>query len=200
MLYEAEIITTDSEGNTARALHSTLAIRRFTVRGRSLYLNSKRWVLRGIYDHGPVADVEAWRRFAPARVTRKDRLDITSQAAVQGLMIVHRVRTFQLAQPPAVAMLLFAKGMQLTDGLKSTAPNLLFAQEIAGAEELSPHADVAWMQVTGLADFAARAADISIPIIAERRYGGTSLAEARAAIDQLQADLAPLGQFAGYVV
>ena len=56
------------------------------------------------------------------------------------------------------------------------------------------------MNVGSVDEFAEHSRDITLPIIAVRRYHGSSLAEARAAIDTLQADLAPIGQFAGYVV
>ena len=56
------------------------------------------------------------------------------------------------------------------------------------------------MDASDIVRFAEQVTNLYRPIIAERRYRGTSLLEARAAIDTLQADLAPIGQFAGYVV
>ena len=62
-------------------------------------------------------------------------------------------------------------------------------------------ADVSLISMTQHLDMLrAMAERVDLPIVAVRRGRFASLAEARAGCDQLQADLAPLGQFAGYVV
>lgn len=207
MLYFAEIIDSPPAGEPKR-YRSTLAIRRFDARGRSLFLNGKRWLMRGIYDYGPVADVPTWREHASVRVIRRHNSSVMAPAAELGLMVVYRLSarsekpeaTVHSVLSPAVAMVLVPRGMEISQNIRLLAPNLLLAQEISAAHELQPWAHVAWMRVEGATEFAHRGASIKIPIIAERRYRGGSLAEARAAIDTLQADLAPIGQFAGYVV
>lgn len=185
-----------------------LGIRHFVAHGKNLFLNTRRYVIRGIYDHGPVAEVGVWRQYAQVRVVRNPRPAVIASADREGLMVVYRLRK-GLVKPAATlghissastAMVVVPREISLPSNARSLATNLLLAQEVSRLEELQPWAHAAWMQVDNLTDFASRSSDLPVPIIAERRYHGTSLAEARAAIDQLQADLAPIGQFAGYVV
>jgi hypothetical protein len=208
MLYHAEIKATLGNGEV-RLHRGKLAIRRLSPRGKSLFLNGKRWVMRGIFDYGPAADVATWRQYASVRVVRRSNSAVFHAAAELGLMVVDDVSSRSadlgreirlMIEEPAIVMALLQPGASPPDDVASTAPNLLLAQRVSTAAEVQPWAHAAWIKLEDMPDFALHASSINIPIIVERRYCGTSLAEARAAIDTLQADLAPIGQFAGYVV
>jgi hypothetical protein len=202
MLYTAEFTDGDLEYSLGK-----LAIRRLAPRGKSLYLNGKRWVIRGIFDWGPVADSSIWRQHAAVRVVRRLDERLLTEAAEQGVLIVEQLmaRKFNGAlrytgQFPALGMVLFPDGLTPSADAQEQAPNLLLAQRISHPSELGAWANVAWMEAEAIQQFPNLISTIPVPIIAERRYRGDSLAEGRAAIDTLQADLAPIGQFAGYVV
>jgi len=202
MLYTAEF----TDGELKYDLGG-LAIRRFAARGNSLYLNGKRWVIRGIFDWGPVADSATWRQHATVRVVRRLDETLLSEAAKQGVLIIEQLMARKFhgelshrGRFPALAMALFPEGLAPPADAREQAPNLLLAQRISHPSELGAWAHVAWMEAEAIQQFPNLISTIPVPIIAVRRYRGDSLAAARAAIDTLQADLAPIGQFAGYVV
>jgi len=202
MLYTAAFTDGELEYNLGK-----LAIRRFAPRGNNLYLNGKRWVIRGIFDWGPVADSSTWRQHAAVRVVRRLNESLLSEAAEKGVLIIEQLMARKFngalhyrAQFPALGMVVFPDGLAPPADAREQAPNLLLAQRISHPSELGAWAHAAWMEAEAIQQFPNLISTIPVPIIIEHRYRGTSLAEARAAIDTLQADLAPIGQFAGYVV
>jgi len=108
-----------------------------------------------------------------------------------------------LTQWPAVAIVILPNDCHFEKEVRAAAPNLLFAQRI-DPEESSTLAD--WTQVifcdaTDAKSVAAFAKSWPLPVVAERRLKGDyTLIEARRECDHLQRDLAPFGDFAGYVV
>ena len=84
-----------------------------------------------------------------------------------------------------------------------SCPNLLLAQSIGPDQQrnMQPWADLAIVAAEDPGEFAQIAQRLTLPVIAQRRiHDPLPLAEARAACDALQRDLAPVGQFAGYIV
>jgi hypothetical protein len=112
-------------------------------------------------------------------------------------------RLRQLAHFPAVAIAAI-RGSLPRDFKKShVAPNLLLAQvrEAGDATDLPPWADLLMASADDPQAISSLAASAEIPVIAERRLNApVDIASARAACDTLQRDLAPFGQFAGYIV
>jgi hypothetical protein len=211
MLYAAEM---DAAYKRGEEIHywGHFAFRHFSVRGKDLYLNGKRWVLRAAYDHasGPTAEIPEWKQYFTARVAvwRGDRV-LFAEASRLGMVIVaeqivkpddpsHACR--EMSGQPSIAIVLMLPGEMPPPNAREEFPSILLAQRVQHADTLANWANLAWIEVGTVDEFARQAADINIPIVAVRRYRGTSLAEARTAIDTLQADLAPIGQFAGYVV
>jgi hypothetical protein len=187
-------------------LTQSFGIRRFGVRRHHLYLNGKRTVVRGVFDEHYSANAAMWRGLAAVRVLQHLDSDLLCDASREGILSVVRfdekTTSFPLRAIAAhVSTPLVVLPAQAVFGSeqRGEVPNLLVAQRM---ESLPPHpwANVAWIEFSALDDFAARIAGLTLPIIAVRRGNFTSLAEARIAIDTLQADMAPIGQFAGYVV
>ena len=96
------------------------------------------------------------------------------------------------------------RGRLPAEFLKSAiAPNLLLAQRIGPGDTPAIYewAELAVITAESLDHFASVSNTLAVPILAERRLAVPQpIASARAECDTLQRDLAPLGQFAGYIV
>jgi hypothetical protein len=192
--------------------HDCFGIRRFGARAQSFYLDGKRWVVRGIFDEGHTSDPEDWRAIGAARVLRSisaipGQHEILAEATRRGVMVIVRLgdktTSFPLqtiASYVCSPIVVLPEDACLMHDHRQAAPNLVFAQRLEHRAGAAEWADAIWLEFTRIEDFQGRIDRIELPIIAVRRGTFSSLAEARAAIDQLQADLAPIGQFAGYVV
>ena len=200
----------DPLGQVPPLHRSAFGIRQFGPRGSSLLLDARLWVPRGIHGDQATESLEVWREQAAVRVTQRFDAALFAEASRTGVMIVYEATSgsvdeissllVELADFAAVAMVLFPSGIHLPDAVRKVAPNVVLAQRVDRREELSSWAQVAWASAANPDQLAQLATELSLPIIVERRYLGDSLAAARAACDELQAELAPLGQFAGYVV
>jgi hypothetical protein len=140
-------------------------------------------------------------------------LDLLVEASRRGIYLIVNLDAAQvdiatalkqLARWPAVMMAIIHGGESLDRSLTQVAPNILLAQRVAGAD-LTTTALAPWASLV-VADVSADATTLpppsfSAPVIVQRTLGAqVSAAEARAACDQLQRDLASSGQFAGYLV
>jgi hypothetical protein len=189
-----------------------LGLRRLGVRGRELFLDGKRWVLRGVSASSTTAGLaREWHDGLSALVVSSPTEELLAEAAQWGALVAVELRpaessvtqVVKLARCPAAAIAVIHG--ELPDGFHKSAfaPNLLLGQPIAvsGAPSIAPWAEVAIVEVHDQGSFAAVAARLELPVIAQRRLPAPlPFAAARAACDALQRDLAPLGQFAGYVV
>jgi hypothetical protein len=190
-----------------------IGLRSLGVRGHSLFLNGKRWVLRGVSTAGTTARVPSdWHEIQAACCCDDSRPgDLLEASGCGTLTLVHvparggpvipRLR--QLARFPAAAIAVIDAPLPPDFRKSQVAPNLILAQGISPdhrwprepwTEVLVVQADEPeWIAEAGTLD--------EVPIIAARYLRSpVDLATARAACDTLQRDLAPLGQFAGYVV
>jgi len=190
-----------------------IGLRALGVRGRNLFLNGKRWVLRGVSKFATTAtSTRDWHE-AQAAYNNDDSKpgDLIEASACGTLGVVHLAecsgavvpRMRQLALFPSVGIVVIDDPLPLDFRKSQVAPNLILAQWIspecywnrqAWAEMLVVCADEP--------ELVAEATTFGeIPIFAARYLQPpVDLAAARAACDTLQRDLAPLGQFAGYVV
>ena len=189
-----------------------LGIRRWGTIGRSLYLDAKRWVPRGVHRDAPTAADLAAAREASAALyvaTADDALCLAaSQLGVPlfvdlrgAAQIVEEIR--RLGQWPAVFAILLDPTFPCGDELRAAARNTLFAARIDGpASTQVPSWAQAIVCTAEKGDGLPPAARQSnVPLIVVRRLPvATSIGEARAACDRLQFDLAPRGDFAGYFV
>ncbi len=109
----------------------------------------------------------------------------------------------RLAQWPAVGIVLLGGDAAAPNDLRSSVQNLLLAQSVTAVELLSlvPWAQLAFIEVNQLREFANKTADVTLPMVVVRRLAEPATIEAaRAGCDALQHDLAFAGDFAGYVV
>ena len=118
---------------------------------------------------------------------------------------------YRLSHWPAVPIALLPAGATLPADIHDTAHNLLLAQYFPATSllEPAPWAQAAFVEVPGATaglsssgpEFAHKTAGCCLPIVAVRPAANTqSIEQARADCDTLQSDLAPFGDFAGYIV
>lgn len=193
-------------GQTAERFSRTIAIRPLGVRGVHLYWESKRWVLRGVCrESARETDLSAWRQAGAAMVVSRPEDALCEQATQRGVLLVARLsgseneliqESRRLAKWGAVAMVLLDEGARLTDAVRFSAPNLLFLETGTKRSGSAP----ALLAVPISETPAPHVASGGMPMVAMRTLPAPEdLAEARAACDRLQRDLAP-GDWAGYIV
>jgi glycosyl hydrolase family 2 len=190
-----------------------LGFRSLGIRGQHFALAGKRWVLRAVGTHTTTDHLpRAWHDATAALLAHQTTDELLAEAAQWGAFVVADIvesaqsavdRIRALACCPAVAMVvmrhLLPPGFRQSD----VAPNLLLGQAIEPREvqAILPWAQFAFVPALEPALFARNCSQIMIPIVAVRPLAAAlPIAEARAACDVLQRDLAPIGQFAGYVV
>jgi hypothetical protein len=194
-----------------------IGLRSLGVRGKSLFLNGKRWVLRGVSPYSTSARTpQEWHNVQATYHNDDDDsklIDLGEASECGTLAVIHvpefvrsvvpRIR--RLAEFPAVAIVVIEDPLPPNFHKLQVAPNLILAQWITPDCHWPPQS---WAELLVVCadeqDLIAETLALGeFPIIAERRevFGPElDLATARAACDALQRDLAPLGQFAGYVV
>ena len=190
-----------------------IGIGRLGARDRSLYVDGRRWVLRGAErEQVEAADLAAWREASLALVAADPAPDLCQTASEVGVPIVARLpqtgdllidRLRQLAPWAAVGMAIVQDESLEASVVRQAVPNLLLAQCVAPASplRLKSWAQIAICEVGGIDDFACRTRDCAVPVVAYRRLPNRrEPAAARAVCDQLQRDLAPLQDVAGYIV
>ncbi len=188
-----------------------LGFRSLGVRGRNFALEGKRFVLRGVPTASTTTALpRAWHEAAAAYVAADADPTALEEASQWGsLAVVHVAesgdravtRLRELAKYPSVGLAVVLGDLPTGFKRSEVAPNLLLANFINGDGPfyVAPWADVQFVHADP--DLLTAAGRIDKPIVATRYLDRPlDLAEARAACDVLQRDLAPLGQFAGYVV
>jgi hypothetical protein len=156
------------------------------------------------------ADLGAFREHGAALLAPAAQLtdQLLATASELGVLVIAelssqddcRQELSRLSRHAAVAMVLLAADMPLRPAASSST---LLVRWLVQGEREPPPDDVraALAQVHDVATFANWAGGLSRAVIAYRPLVETSdLATARAACDRLQRDLAPYGQFAGYIV
>lgn len=214
-LYEVRLSLRDNRGEVME-VNRTFGLRRLVAHGRNLRLQGERVVLRGAErERLDATDLQQARAAEMALAVPVALRPDFAAASAQGVLLAvdagsHRGGLSELFDDltwsPAVGLLLLDE-VQLADhrGTLARLTNLLIAHCIsadAGPETIV--ADGMDAVVVGLqADERPPAwlADLAKPVIA-RRPGGVyaNLQTARAACDQLQAELAPQFNLAGYFV
>jgi hypothetical protein len=108
----------------------------------------------------------------------------------------------RLSRWVAVAIAVIDCSDPLDESIEFAAPNVLLGRPFNDSDTTIPGwAKLVFAEVTSPQGFARRIAGMEQPVIAMRRSEGpTDLVEARMACDQLQRDLAPFGDFAGYMI
>jgi hypothetical protein len=204
LLRGSEIIATENREIGLRALG---------VRDRNLFLEGKRWVLRGVTVSSAIATLpRAWHETSAAYVAEQAGHEQLAEASQFGAIVVVRVDGVdehiapalrRLALHPAVALAVIENQLPGNFQHAAIAPNLLLAQRLENGATFTPQpwAHAIWADADDTRALKTLLRAIDRPIIAVRRLTSPlPLDQARAACDLLQRDLAPIGQFAGYIV
>jgi hypothetical protein len=182
------------------------------VRGESLYLDGQRWVLRGVCrERADAEDLAAARAADAALVVSAADDEYCLAASRQGVPLVvilpgrgaeltDEIR--RLGKWPAVFLVVLESEQPADFDPRPLARNLLFA--VRHQADKPPGSwswgHVLWCEIDR-EQVPARCSGLPRPIIAVRRLQNyTEIPTARSACDRLQLELAPLGDFAGYVV
>lgn len=195
----------------------TIGLKRFGTRSRSWYFNGERWVLRGVSrSNDSDTPWSEWRAASAVCVCESISEEAGKQASAAGVPLVawlgramdeqpsRLVEVRRLARIPAVLAVIvpwpWPKSEDVEECRRAGIGIWWIAETQTGSESprwadaLLVHAEQA-MSADAIPD--AR----SLPIVAFRPLTTSgSIERARAACDELQRDLAPRGDFAGYVV
>jgi hypothetical protein len=220
-LYHVQAEARDGERGIAQA-DRTLGIRPLGVAGRRFRLAGKGWTLRAIHrdlvGQDDADELAAWRELGAAMIARSPADELCRQASQQGVLLVADCRSGdevaeirRLAQWPAVGMMMLSGQASSeydlrTDEPRGLARNVLFVQEVTRevVPQLLPEGQrspARWAHCL-MAD--ADGGDLlgsagwTLPALAARRIKAPlPLADARAACDALQAELAVRTEIAG---
>lgn len=180
-----------------------IGLRPLGISGKIFTWEGKPWVLRAISRGSAMnQDVSAWRDHSAVLRVDDPTCDKELQdASERGTMIYVTLNESdnlsadevvdtlkRLSRYPAVAF--FDSPWNIGESLQRAAPNVLLVR-----------GDQSSRVVCADAAQAKRLKEWQMPVLMHRLLSQpTALSEARAACDKLQADLAPIGQFAGYIV
>ena len=189
-----------------------IGLRWLGTSGRRLKLEARPWVLRGVRTTSAVETLPRhWHAARAGFIAPAAADEALAEASQWGALAVVEVAgdtdrlaaaLGRLARFPAVAIALIDGPPGAGVHPPVTAPNLLLAQRIRNASDpVAPWARLLWVDARQEELLAGLAASSQLPIVAERALSERlPLEQARAACDALQRDLAPIGQFAAYVV
>lgn len=218
MLYTVEVEL--RRGGTAiAAAERSLGFRGVGRRGRSLFRQGRRWVPRGMsvasVSGDAVDDLADWREASAVMFVERPSDAICQRASEIGVWLIAAVdrgadaavaELSRIARHSAVFLAVLPSGIQATAALRMAAPNLLLAERLdissmSEPHEPSPHADCVFADAADVEAFAAAVGRCTLPVIAHRPLAAPQpIAVARRACDDLQRDLASVGDFTGYVV
>ena len=209
-IYDVTVNLSRGHEVIATATHQ-LGLRALGAEGRNLVLEGKHFVLRGVSDSSTTSTLlRDWRAAGAAYVTSQPSDELLEEASQGGAWTVVELpqsgkddvaSLARLARYPAAAVAIIRGNLPEDFAHQTIAPNVLLAQHVENpSEKVLP-----WTQIVAapaddvlLREMRAR---LDLPLIAIRKLNSPlSIAEARAACDALQRELAPIGQFAGYIV
>ena len=189
----------------------SVGLRALGVRDRRIHFEGKNWVLRGVTASASIARHPADWHSASAAYVAEHNIERFVEASELGVLAIAYVdadgdiplQLRQLALHPAaaIAVIRVPPGKQFK--LTGIAPNIILAQTLPafGAFEPQGWAQAIWAETADANTLTQLQTMFEFPIIAVRPLTTPQpLTAARAACDELQRDLAALGQFAGYVV
>jgi hypothetical protein len=216
-LYRAQIrVHGGSEvAETARIV----GIRRLGVRGRSLFFDGKRFVLRAIECKMQNAELKSFleqnhdflRQTWTALILQNPGDEVCEFASRRGILMVAELQVtddlvlhslHRLARWPAVGIAMIMGHDAISANRFGNISTLLLAQFITAEQQLThaPWADLLFVEASESADFHDKTAGLGLPVVAVRRRSAADhIEQARVECDILQSDLAPFGDFAGYV-
>lgn len=211
-LYDVDIQTQLGEVPHAR-LTRQLGICPLGTRGRHLHLDGRRWVVRAVSvgDASPHF-LEACRQTSTALVVENPPDELLAAASRQGILLLVRCAGAQqqvraslarYIEFAAVRFVILDEAISTELASFAARHRVLLARQVQTPSDCSTpcRADALMMEASQLASCGAVVSHTDIPILVWRaaRPSDNVLA-LRAACDRLQRDLAPTGDFAGYIV
>jgi hypothetical protein len=206
-LYEATLQLRSGGQGIAQASR-TLGIRPLGIRGASFFYAGKRWVLRGAKATPSATDVQSWHDAEAAMWISVATDAVCRGASNTGVLLVVNadqveIEIKMLAQYAAVGMIV-ADGSRLSTVFSQlpSNSNCILLQDISKDPKVpvDPRAQAVIVEASYLLATDSAWKQIQLPVVAYRDAGSLAADEIRSACDQLQADLAPVGDFAGYFV
>jgi hypothetical protein len=211
-LYQATVTLRCGERELA-TIERPVGLQRFCVSGTDLRLDGRRSVIRGVrratFDDRPH---EQWREASAAMVVDDPGESLCEQCSRDGVLLIAVVRASKpeviakelarLGNWPAVGVAVLGSDVQIDGEVAVLAGNMLLAQRLEGLGpiRLAPWAKLAFCEV-GVQNRLPTGVEHNVPVLAFRAAADlATVSDARAACDQLQRDLAPAGDFAGYLV
>jgi hypothetical protein len=206
-VYRAEVELRRENQSLAR-VERLFGIRPLGAAGRQLIYAGKGWVLRGVSANELTSIELRQSHDGDTALLVRNPDDARCEAASRiGVLLVVDLdeldicQVRRLARWPAVGAIALRQANESV--LKQVSHNVILAQRFAPSEPIRPtswaQAVICELSTTG--EYSSRLSDCSLPMIIHRPAGALeSVAAGRAACDRLQRDLAPIGQFAGYIV
>jgi hypothetical protein len=193
-------------GRVVARTERLFGMRRLTTRPHRFLSDGKNWVLRAVAaDELPAAELAEWHDAETAMCVRNPSDALCDAASRVGVLVVAELgkadvgELARLRRWPAVGIVVVAANAELD----LPAGGVVRAQRLPARQ---PPVPAAWARAA-IVDVSAgepqdsHFAEWRLPVIAIRPAGQSpSVADGRRQCDRLQADLAPLGQFAGYIV
>ncbi len=229
MVYEVAVQVTGESGKLLFEAKRSLGLRPLGPRGKDLLLDGRRWVMRGArakHIEGALEsgndtsadEIDAWREAHAICVVNNPSDAFCAAASRRGVMLVVMLdaedrnqaegQLRRLARWPAVGIVALPSKSPVEETIRQAAPNALLAEFVQAGDEsvTTDHNVAAWADVVlcegGAAAIGQLSLDRTIPLLGLRSSDQTyaDVAEARAACDSFQAELAPFGDFAGYLL
>jgi hypothetical protein len=208
--YQVELeLSAGSE--VVQTIRRTWGMRHLGCRGRSFYWANRRWVLRGMAGSVvPAVAVHHWRELSAVMVVECPDDELCRETTVGGVVLAAAMSSTdgaitaqlrRLAQWPSVALAILDVPARIAveEGpqWRHAAPNLLLAARLNRDESDLPQ----WARLAVVDESHPAVEYVAAPlIVSRRRHPFASIDEARAACDGLQRDMAPRGDFAGYLI
>lgn len=188
-------------------------IRPLGTRGRNLVFSGKRWVLRGATRLGmPDEELTQWHAVELAALLQTTTQAVVEKASNLGVMTACFTGGSEAnmtgacrwaSRHPSIALVVVnSTEAQATKALP-TIGNLLRATFVSLDEPLQANAwtDLVIGEVGDAATFVEKYRECPVPVIASRlNHALQSPEDIRSGCDRLQRDLAPFGDYAGYIV
>jgi hypothetical protein len=219
-MYDAELRISPSDAakaiSTPAVMQRPLGIRRLGVQRRSIYLDAKRFVLRGVRLDAPGVEALKNAREAASALYVENPNDVfLREASEEGVVLAVSIadpvvpetitaEVGRVSRWPAVAVVVLDQHIPAGKELRRVARNTLLAQRFVAAEistaTRTPWAHLVWWELeTGNKPCAQFPDDVPVVVFCPTPSTAI-LAERRTGCDRLQAELAEVGDFAGYFV
>lgn len=209
-LYDVELELVE-DGRVVETVRRGFGIRRLAAdkRTRNWMFDGASWVLRGATAEAlPQTDLGAWREAETVMCVRNPNDALCEAASRQGVLLLAKLggneldEVVRLRRWPAVGLIAVAASTERDLSVLGLNAQLVQQSPVGGPLVPAAWADAVMVEMspheTELPD---SLADCPLPVVVHRPAGPlSSVADGRAACDRLQRDLAPCGQFAGYIV